>query len=132
MKRTRIPRYTELRSSGSIAPKPRKASKTKRIYGSKARARWVKMLPCVGCGRVPTADVPNVNAHTETGGIGYKADAATIAPLCPDLAGRVGCHTKYDQHLPPFDTEASRDAIKRQAAVTDARWTRMGETRRAS
>lgn len=64
-----------------------------RAYGSPERCEFVKGLPCVVCGFVPSE-----NAHIETGGMGRKADADKIVPLCglaAELAlfDRVGCHT---------------------------------------
>lgn len=50
-----------------------------RAYGSKERVEFVKALPCsfVGCnGR------PSDNAHCITAGMGRKANADTIIPLC--------------------------------------------------
>jgi hypothetical protein len=128
LRRSPLPPRQPAKGAGGLRPlkaikrKPRSKKKTERIYGSKARARWISMLPCVGCGRMPTADVPNVNAHTESGhGTGYKADAETIAPMCH------ACHRKYDEHKAPFDAEDARDAMKIQAAFVAERWTRMGE-----
>jgi hypothetical protein len=145
--RAPLPRYTALRSSGRITPKPRKALTTEqkadraakrekkfaREFGSDARVRWIKyVLACVGCGRIPNYDFPNDNAHTANEGKSRKGHHSTIAPLCATSLGGIGCHTKYDQHLAPFNTEDARDAIKLQAAVTDAQWKVMGETRRSA
>lgn len=104
----------------AIRRKPRKASEFARIYGSEARVRWVKSLPCVGCGAIPSEDRPSENAHTVTGGTSRKADAATIAPLCH------GCHVKYDRHVPPFRDEPARELVKVAAFATYAQWERMG------
>lgn len=143
MKRSPMkPRTTRLRSSGRIAPKPRKpltteqraeraakaAAKFEREFGSEARVRWIKyVLPCVGCGRVPDEESPNDNAHTANEGKSRKGHHSTIAPLCATTLRGLGCHTKYDQHLRPFDTALARDTVKAQAAFTAERWTRMGE-----
>jgi hypothetical protein len=49
-----------------------------RIYGGKY-ADWIRSLPCVGCGyQGPAVEA----AHTTTGGMGRKADAETLVPLC--------------------------------------------------
>lgn len=88
MKRTSMKRRTPLkataplRRSGPIKKRKRKASEWSRIYGSKARVEWVKSLPCsVRLCAVLTA-APSENAHIETGGMGRKANADTIIPLC--------------------------------------------------
>jgi hypothetical protein len=65
-----------------IKPKRRTASEFRRIYGSKERVRRMKMRPCDGCGRVPTEEWPNDNAHTENGGMGRKAGWETVVTLC--------------------------------------------------
>jgi hypothetical protein len=114
-----IPRYTEIKRS-RLRPKKRSAADFARIYGSQERVRWVKSLPCCGCGRLPTDDAQTENAHTVSGGKGRKADAATIAPLCH------GCHMRYDRHLPPFNAEPARELVKVAAFATYAQWERMG------
>ena len=96
MKRTPLTRTRPLKASTppkgpGTAPKhgkartPLKARKRKvsefvRVYGSKARVAWVAGLPCVGCGHRGT----NHNHHTAhpSKGMGRKADAAAIVPLC--------------------------------------------------
>lgn len=59
-------------------PKRRKAEWA-RAYHSPERVAWVRARPCFVCG-CPRR--PSENAHTVTGGMGRKADASTIAPLC--------------------------------------------------
>lgn len=54
----------------------RKSSEFLRIYGPPGRVEWIKGLPSVVSGRSPC-----VNAHTRSGGMGRKADYATIVPL---------------------------------------------------
>ena len=113
MKRTgKLSRHTPLARTGRIRPRSpeRRASAFARTYGSKARVAWVKSLPCfAGPVAVVRCEGPVENAHTETGGTSYKADAATIAPLCR------AHHTRYDRHQPPFHTEAAREAVKAHA-----------------
>lgn len=55
----------------------RRTSEWARAYGSKARVQWVKSQPCILCG-----ERPSENAHIRTGGMGRKADACLIVPLC--------------------------------------------------
>lgn len=62
----------------AIKRKPRKPSEYARIYGSRERVAWIKSLPCMECGGTPCE-----NAHITTGGMGRKAGADTIVPLCP-------------------------------------------------
>jgi hypothetical protein len=66
-----------------IRRKKRSASEFARIYGSKARVEWIKAQPCLiarmGCDGCAG---PIENAHNGTGGMGRKADAASIVPLC--------------------------------------------------
>lgn len=70
-----------LKRSGRIKPKRRTSREFVRIYGSRERVRFVSGLPCV----VPycTCPDPRQNAHIVNGGIGRKADADKIVPLCP-------------------------------------------------
>jgi hypothetical protein len=120
MKRSPMKPRTKPMPRSRLRPKKRSAESFARIYGSQERVRWVKSLPCVGCGAIPSEERPTENAHTVTGGKGRKADAATIAPLCH------GCHTKYDRHLPPFRDDAARELVKVAAFATYAQWERMG------
>jgi hypothetical protein len=76
----------------------------------------MKMRPCDGCGRVPTEEWPNENAHTENGGMGRKAGWETVCTLCP------GCHHWLDNWLGSvemFDRVQGSDlrAAARTAAV---------------
>lgn len=73
MKRTPLTRKTPVRTRN---PKRHKAEWT-RAYGSKERVEWVKHQPCCVCGYCVCE-----NAHTTTGGVGRKADADHIVPLC--------------------------------------------------
>lgn len=78
-------RTARLASSKSPARAPmtrtrRTKASFSRIYGSVERVQFVAALNCVvlGCRRGPCE-----NCHSETGGIGRKANAATIFPACP-------------------------------------------------
>jgi hypothetical protein len=78
----------------------RKSKNWIRSYGSVERVEWVKQQGCVVCGRIPSE-----NAHTETGGVGRKADADTIAPLCKKhhfilhMEGKATFEEAYAIHL---------------------------------
>ena len=56
----------------------RQADDFTRIYGSKERAAWVRAQNCI----VPYCFQPPENAHIRTDGVGRKADARYIVPLC--------------------------------------------------
>ena len=73
------PARNPLRRKSPLKKRSRSAAEFKRIYGSKARVEWVKSRPCVvrACTRFPSE-----NAHVEGDGIGRKADADKIAPMC--------------------------------------------------
>jgi hypothetical protein len=59
----------------------RKASEFQRTYGGKARVEWVKSLPCCAVNGLFHIG-PIENAHITTDGMGRKADAQCIVPLC--------------------------------------------------
>ncbi len=124
MKKTELRRTAWMRRGGRIAPKKRKPSEFARIYGSRARVRWIKAQPCVVGSRGCEGAIEN--AHTENGGIGRKADAATIVPLC---------HRHHaDMHL--FGARAVQTAwrvnLTLAASATEQAWRRYlnlnGET----
>ena len=102
--------------SGKIKPKPRKPSETLRIYGTPARRKWIKSLPChvadcvKSCG---PCEGEIVNAHAVSGGKSRKADANTIVPLCHRH------HVMYDRYVAPFDDKAVRASIIGAAAGYD-------------
>lgn len=119
-----INRTSAPKRSGPVKAKKRSASEFARIYGSKERVAWVKALHCFACecvspfiGQVTAGRCHN--AHTETGGMGRKADANTIIPLCASH------HRRYDEHKKPFETDAARDAAKKYARAVDAEWQRI-------
>ena len=78
-------RAGRLKSLGSFARKkpmrkrnPKRHTKEwLRAYGSEERVEWIKAQPCaIGFA------APSENAHVRTGGMGRKADAKWIVPLC--------------------------------------------------
>lgn len=88
-----------------LRKRPRKPSETLRIYGGKKRIEWVKSLPCAACGVVGYSE----NAHVAgESGVGYKADAEFIAPLCgyAQVSVRQGyiasCHRLFDEFPEEF------------------------------
>jgi hypothetical protein len=99
----------------------RHRSEFSRCYHSRARVEFVKSLGCVVCTAIsPFFGITTAgkchNAHTETGGMGRKADYTTIVPLCPPH------HRRYDEHLAPLDDEVIRQSIKDAAAEVERRW----------
>lgn len=116
-------RYSLKRSA--IKRKRRKKSETLRIYGPKARRAFVYGLPCAACGFVGYSQ----NAHVAgESGVGYKADARFIAPLCGFHVqtyfgtwptNNYGCHTMFDEYpeefaykFPDFDPEKAAQACE--------------------
>lgn len=106
---------------GRPKPKKRSASEFARIYGSRARVSFVKSMGCVFCstlspfiGRATMGECHN--AHTETGGMGRKADYTTIVPLCASH------HRRYDEHAQPFDKPELRELIRNAAPEVERRW----------
>lgn len=79
MKRSPMPPRKSPMARSRITPKKRSAAETQRIYGGEDRRAWIASLPC----SVPACPrTPSENAHTRTGGVGRKADADTVIPLC--------------------------------------------------
>lgn len=68
------------KARGPIKAKKRKPSEFQRIYGGRVRVRWIKAQRCAVRGGA--CQGPIENAHAVSGGMGRKADAHTILPLC--------------------------------------------------
>lgn len=127
MKRTPLQRTRQIKRGkqlvkSRIKRKRRKPSEFARIYGSKARVEWVKRLPCVVCGERPCD-----NAHIVTGGMGRKADADKIVPLCGEqvegwIFDKVCCHRML--HVLGVETFQKRTGIdlEQEAAKCEAAW----------
>lgn len=80
-KRLPLPRPSKpIGRTKPVKKKARPASETKRIYGSKQRVAWVKSRPCLVANGACEGLIEN--AHTTTGGMGRKADACHVVPLC--------------------------------------------------
>ncbi|HEV8448629.1 MAG TPA: hypothetical protein VGQ44_17485 [Gemmatimonadaceae bacterium] len=116
-KREKSPRKPMKRSR--IAAKKRNASDFARIYGSKARVRWIKEQDCWWCGRAATEEMPSDNAHTVNGGKSRKADFYTILPLCR------AHHRAYDKYEPPFHSATLRRIAFQAAAQVESQWQRV-------
>ena len=117
-----LKRTTPLKRSGRIAPSKRTAGEYNRIYGSKARVRWVKLQSCVSCGTEGTEDHPNHNHHTQNGGQGRKADHGTIVSLC------FSCH--HEVHTGVL--RGTREWWADMARLTEARWQQYVESQDAA
>ena len=95
----RVPLPRSSKSVQRTKPLPKKNARRskanhERAYGE--HARWIRTLPCVACGHRGSTEA----AHTTTGGMGRKADANTLVPLCgpyvewadPRPVTHEGCH----------------------------------------
>lgn len=125
----KTPRKSPKQVVRKVRPKSKNVARQReegpRKYGSRERRRWIKAQPCVGCGLVGYSVNAHVAPKIEAGGVGRKADAKWIAPLCEyfNIVGVLtGCHLAYDNHKPPFDTEAGRQKIKDAAAEIAQAW----------
>jgi hypothetical protein len=67
LKRTPLPKVNRVRRAEAFA----------RAYGGRERVEWVQAQPCAVCHATPSE-----NAHIRSGGMGYKAPASFVAPLC--------------------------------------------------
>lgn len=113
----------------TIRKKKRPASKTIRIYGSKARRDWVKLQPCAACGVVGYSENAHVAPPSEKG-TGYKADAKWVAPLCGmrelwspgGFSASIGCHTMYDEFRSSFDRRFPDFDPAKACAETERAW----------
>ena len=114
----KAPRRRKPIARSPIKRKPRKPSEYARCYGSRERVAWIKSLPCMECGGKPSDP-----AHTATGGMGRKADASTIAPLCRR------CHTL--QHAHGWSALDNGDIRFHIAALYDLQWHARQETKAA-
>lgn len=109
LKRTGSPkRRTKLKPFN----RERKARRFEVQYGGKAYREHICGMPCQICGVSGWA----VPAHSTTGGMGMKAHASTLVPLCGDRAGVIGCHTMLDvfPHRLPEGTEMRLRALGKQ------------------
>lgn len=113
-RRSSIARSAITGKRARIRPKKRSPSEFARIYGSKARVAWVKAQPCIaahfGCGGAIQ------NAHIVTGGMGRKADARWIVPLCGFH------HDQMHRNGARWFTAVYYTDLPALAAETDHRW----------
>jgi hypothetical protein len=95
----------------------RSAKEFARIYHSVERVEWMRTLPCLACGRLPS-----VGAHTASGGTSRKADYDTIIPLC---------HQHHDEQHHGAKSFARKYnlSLSESAAHTQRRWLKHLENR---
>lgn len=98
MKRAPLGRRTPLR------PKRRTAAEHERVYGTTAHQRFLRGLPCVGCGRMGSEDCPHHLHHVRNDGMGRKADAKHQVPLC------CWCHQEL-HHMGQMTFERAHGAV---------------------
>lgn len=115
-RRAYINRTTKPKSSGRPKARnaKRKAKEFARAYGGGERVTFVRALPCLVCGRASTA--PCENAHIVTGGMGRKADAALIVPLCSPHH-----QSLHARGRAPFEDRYGVD-LGAAAVETEAKW----------
>jgi len=90
----------------------KKKSEWARVYGSPERVRWVAQLNCVACGELPCQ-----NAHVKNGGMGRKADARWIVPMCP------GCHREHHAGAKTFQKKYGLNLLEKAEEI-EQRWQR--------
>jgi hypothetical protein len=114
----------------SAAPKPKAPNKSAkerekfaRQYHSVERIEFVKWLPCI-----VTLKSPCENVHTETGGMGRKADYTTIVPMISEKH-----HELHDIGVETFLRKYPHVNLRRSAAETEQKWLahQKGETNAA-
>lgn len=82
-----------------------------RVYGSKARVRWIAQRPSIVSGKLGCE-----NVHVKSGGMGRKADACWIIPLTPSE------HRELHQHgAQTFEAKYGIDLLA-AAQRTEAAW----------
>lgn len=89
-----------------------------RAYGSTERVYYIgQHLACIvhGCEARECE-----NAHTETGGMGRKADADTVVPLCTRH------HAEYHRGAESFASRHGLD-LEQAARETEAKWALYGD-----
>ena len=100
----------------------RRDSEWKRAYGTTGRVEWVSVQRCLGCGWKGVRDLsPCENHHIQTGGMGRKADADKIIPLCK------GCHIEWHQHGRRTFEEAHRMDADAAARDIEQAWKQRGD-----
>ena len=100
----------------------RKAKEFARAYGSDERVEFVKSLPCivatrVFCGVTKACCAGDIeNAHTKGGGMGRKAPASSVVPMCSG-------HHRYLHTVGSTEFQAVyRVDLTAEAAKCEAAW----------
>lgn len=110
-----------------IKPNAARRNKTKlRTAGPVARRKFVRSLPCIGCGHRGHTQVAHVR-NVRNSGTGYKPDAKHTVPLCgphyvtPKLLLE-GCHAKYDSEHKALFLEVTGLDMDREAEKVELMW----------
>lgn len=88
--------------------KPRSDGEFRRVYGSEDRVLAVAGMACVGCGARGACE----NHHVKNGGMGRKADACWIVPLCAVCHERL--HRQGASAFGGVDFERAARAVEAQ------------------
>lgn len=109
MKRSRPLRKSRLKAVGKQRP-----AKWAKAYGSEARVRFVKSLPCAWCA---TTRTERHNAHLPTkSGMGRKGPYTAIVPMC------AVCHDRLDGRAYPRPTAQELETFWNIAEQVQADW----------
>jgi hypothetical protein len=106
MKKTPLRRKKATKRQKPMAKKSRKPKETARVYGGHRRVEWVNGLGCLICLRGPCE-----NAHVKSGGVGRKADAKWIVPLCRDH------HAEHHRGARTFEAKYGVSLLKAAAQI---------------
>lgn len=113
-------RKTPMRRGGKVKARnpERRTAEFVRTYGSKERVEWVKRQPCTVpfCGHSPSE---NAHVGPKGKGVGRKADADQIAPLCTAHHGLL--HQKGPLWFAAV-TGVSPAMLLQAAEATEAGW----------
>lgn len=119
------------RKAPKKANRKRKAREFERAYHSKERVLFVRGLPCCACKVTGYSENAHVPPKCEAG-VGYKADAKWIVPLCgrrrwrDSISGTFGdypgCHGRLHGKGRAFLESKWGIDLTRLAAETEAAW----------
>ena len=87
-RRPKAPRDLVRKTALAKSNPERRAERFETQYGGSEYVEYLHSLGCAICGVTGWTEA----AHTETGGMGMKAPANTLVPLCGDRTGTTGCH----------------------------------------
>lgn len=117
-------RKKPLARSAHPKKRARPAKKTLRIYGSPARRKFVKSLPCYTCHVEGYTEQAHCAPSSEKG-TGYKAGYLWIVPLCGRRGGwwpERGCHILFDRFRDEFNMRFPDFDPEKAASETQSAW----------